>query len=133
MLLVKTRVRDAYRGDVHIGLGLFADQFIPKGTVIWRFNPVIDKVIPVGELEGLTEIERQFIDTYTYREGDTLVLCSDDAKYVNHSRTPNTDNYENEMGSVTVARVDINIGEEITSDYRDFDDDSQGGEVDAYL
>ncbi len=133
MLLVRTRVRDAYRGDVHIGLGLFADEFIPKGTVIWRFNPVIDREIPVGDLEGLTEIERRFIDTYTYREGDTLVLCSDDAKYVNHSRTPNTDNYENEMGSVTVARVDINIGEEITSDYRDFDDDSQGDAVDAYL
>lgn len=133
MLLVRTRVRDAYRGDVHIGLGLFADQFIPKGTVIWKFNPVIDKVIDVGDLEGLTEIERSFIDTYTYREGDTLVLCSDDAKYVNHSRTPNTDNYENEEGSVTVARVDINAGEEITSDYSDFDDDSQGGAVDAYL
>ncbi|MBN2080179.1 MAG: SET domain-containing protein [Spirochaetes bacterium] len=133
MLLVRTRVGDAYRGDVHIGLGLFADQFIPKGTVIWRFNPVIDKVIPIGELEGLTEIERRFIDTYTYREGDTLVLCSDDAKYVNHSRTPNTDNYENEEGSVTVARIDINAGEEITSDYSDFDDDSQGGAVDAYL
>ncbi|TFH41496.1 MAG: SET domain-containing protein-lysine N-methyltransferase [Chrysiogenales bacterium] len=133
MLLVKTRVRDAYRGDVHIGFGLFADQFIPKGTIIWKFNPLIDRVISRYDLASFSDIELHFLETYTYREGENLILCSDDAKYVNHSHTPNTDNFENEEGSVTVANTDINTGDEITSDYSHFADDSQDGAVDAYL
>ena len=34
MLLVKTTLRPS---EVH-GLGLFADEFIPKGIAIWRFD-----------------------------------------------------------------------------------------------
>ena len=38
MLYVKTKIR---LSKVH-GIGLFADENIPKGTVIWRFTPGFD-------------------------------------------------------------------------------------------
>jgi hypothetical protein len=40
MLLVRTTLRPS---GVH-GLGLFADEFIPKGFVIWRFDGHVDSV-----------------------------------------------------------------------------------------
>ncbi|TSC83470.1 MAG: hypothetical protein G01um101417_553 [Parcubacteria group bacterium Gr01-1014_17] len=35
------------------GIGLFADEKIPKGTVTWRFHPRIDVVPSPGEPETL--------------------------------------------------------------------------------
>lgn len=45
MLLVKTKI-----GPSKIsGIGLFADQFIKKGTTIWKFQHSIDVASPDGE------------------------------------------------------------------------------------
>ena len=53
-----------------------------------------------------------------------LTFCGDNAKYVNHSETPNgitsPENYELE-----IAGVDINIGDEITSNYCSYDIDCE--------
>jgi hypothetical protein len=53
----------------------------------------------------------------------TYVLCSDNAKFMNHSDEPNVDS-----GGVTedVALRDIQPGEELTCDYRLFDAGSTG-------
>ncbi len=41
MLLVKTKI-----GQSNIsGIGVFADEFIPKGTVIWRYQEGFDQMI----------------------------------------------------------------------------------------
>ena len=39
MLVVKTYIN---KSKIH-GFGLFAGENIKKGTVIWKFNPVIDR------------------------------------------------------------------------------------------
>ena len=42
MLLVKTKI-----GPSKIaGIGLFADEFIAKGTPVWKFEPGFDLEIP---------------------------------------------------------------------------------------
>ncbi len=38
MLLIKTKLD---LSKIH-GIGLFAGEDIPKGTIIWRFNSLID-------------------------------------------------------------------------------------------
>ena len=40
-----TILASARPSKIH-GVGLFADEFIPKGTITWRFNPVWDIVFP---------------------------------------------------------------------------------------
>ena len=47
----------------------------------------------------------------------THLLCGDDARYTNHSGTPNTRCRDDH----TYATRDIQPGEEITSDYAEFD------------
>jgi SET domain-containing protein len=52
MVLVKTKVKES---PIH-GLGLFADQFIPKGTEIWRFTPGFDQKFTREQILASPEI-----------------------------------------------------------------------------
>jgi SET domain-containing protein len=120
MLLIKTTL-DVSR--IH-GIGLFADQFIPDGTVVWRFSPIIDIRFPESLFESLSEDARKQIKKYSYRERSSglYVLCGDDARFFNHSDEPNClDLYSEHEGDITVARQDISRGQELTCDYSLFD------------
>ncbi|MEZ4774057.1 MAG: SET domain-containing protein-lysine N-methyltransferase [Bacteroidia bacterium] len=97
-----------------IGFGVFAKEFIPKGTITWSID-ALDRAIPQKDVEKLDEIYWAQIDKYCYRnrKGD-FILCWDYARFVNHSFRPNcfTTPYEFE-----VAIKDILPGEELTDDY----------------
>lgn len=116
MLLVKTCLAPS---DVH-GIGLFAAEPIPKGTVIWRYDERIDRCFTRQELDALPELTREFVDTYGYPDGSgdgTFQLDGDNARFMNHSEQANTDS---SGGDGTIATRDIAVGEEILSDYRQF-------------
>jgi hypothetical protein len=112
MLLVKARVAVS---TIH-GLGLFAQEFIAKGTVIWRFVPNFDVEIPESALESLsTAAKEQVLHYACYEEHKKrFVLSSDDDRFSNHSDNPNTVPDQDTM----VAIKDIRPGDEITCDYR---------------
>lgn len=115
MLLV-----DTYLGPSRIhGLGLFARRDIPAGTVLWRFHAPFDVAFDESDLEPLPEPTRAAVLKYSYLDAarGRYVLCGDDARFMNHSDTPNT----REDPEATVAIRDIAAGEEITCDYREFD------------
>jgi uncharacterized protein len=120
MLLVKTFVANS---EIH-GLGLFAAEDIPKGTEIWRFVPGIDIKIPPSVVENLDPIRKEYILNYTYVNKVTgeHILPADSDRYTNHSKNPNTQNigFAQEEG-VTVATRNIKKGEEITTNYNEFE------------
>jgi uncharacterized protein len=132
MLLVRTTVR---RSQVH-GLGLFAEEFILKGTVVWRFDGRVDRRYNEGQLVALPEEEQERLRTFCYLNPRTrlYVYCGDNARYINHSEQPNTKDLGFEEGvfegeGITIAARDIQPGEEILSDYRSFDADARDGEI----
>ena len=112
MLTVKTHIAPS---RIH-GIGLYADEPIPAGTVIWEFTPLFDVVFTEADIERLPPPARPHVDKYAYYDTDraAFVLCGDDARFMNHADAPNT--FE-ESGKRTVARRDISAGEEITCDY----------------
>jgi SET domain-containing protein len=121
MLLVKTKVKYS---DI-AGMGLFADEFIPKGTCVWKFGKGFDIRVGKDYPKILIEPAKSFFLTYAYQNPKTLnyVLCADDARFFNHSDTPNTHCVENpdDEDNDDVASRDIIAGEELTVDYRTFD------------
>lgn len=123
MLLVKTKI-----GQSKInGIGLFADQFIKKGTTIWKFKPGFDLRIGKDELDKLSESAKEQFLKYAYLNPDThkYILCFDDARFFNHSDEPNSIDVaspDDEEG-LDVAGRDIEKGEELTCNYKDFDAD----------
>jgi SET domain-containing protein len=131
MLLVRTRL-----GVSEIdGIGLFADENIARGAIIWRFDPSIDQRFSEDMLPRLSLGAREQIEKYSYREKHSglYVLCGDDARFFNHSTEPNCiDIYEDaanpdDAHDVTLALRDIAKGEELTCDYSLFDQDLLDG------
>ncbi len=126
MLLVKTKLS---LSGIH-GIGLFADEFIPKDSVVWKYSKALDRVYAQVELDKMDKLDKEFLETYCFKYHGKYYLCVDDARFMNHSEKPNCtdigvdDVTENDLGS-TIAKVDIQKGEELTCDYSFFggDDD----------
>jgi len=126
MLLVKTRLGISCID----GIGLFADEFISKDTIIWRFHKFIDMRLTDEQIEQLAAPSREQARKYSYREKHSrlYVLCGDDARFLNHSDEPNCfDFYHSEEQDLTVACRDIHKDEELTCNYALFDLDLAEG------
>ncbi len=121
MLMVKTKLGPS---KIH-GIGLFANENISKGTLIWQYNPELDIKITKECLNSLPDVARDRILHYSYyNDNENLyILCFDDARFFNHSETPNTID-DSSLESAVIAAKDIVIGEEITSNYLVFDGDA---------
>jgi SET domain-containing protein len=121
MLLVKTKIGIS---KIH-GIGVFADEFIPKGTWIWRFQEGFDQMIDTSELTKLSEPAKQQFLHYSYLSvsSKTYILAFDDSRFFNHSDNPNCEEAQipGEIESVTIAARDIEAGEELTDDYLKYD------------
>jgi uncharacterized protein len=117
MLRVDTRVD---RSALH-GLGLFAAAPIAQGTEVWRFTPGFDLDVDVTVFDRQPASFRERLLHYGYvdRRLNRFILCCDDARFINHSETPNIyPDFTLEPHGVDLAVRDIAIGEEITIDYR---------------
>jgi SET domain-containing protein len=129
MLLVKTKAKES---PIH-GLGLFADQFIPKGTDIWRFTPGFDQKFTREEILAFPEALQIYLYKYSWRSKKSKLYCfsSDDGKYFNHSENPNclSEYRDNEEEVVTIAQRDIQQGEELTDNYSSFEFEKSEGDV----
>lgn len=115
MLLVSTRVQPSPIA----GLGLFAAERIKAGQVWWRFDDRIDRTFSPAIYEDLPCQTQDWLRTYAYLQGGVWVLCGDHAMFVNHSEEPNSIT----AGSESIAVRDIEPGEEIVENYREFCED----------
>ncbi len=100
--------------DESMGYGVFATQFIPKGTIVFVQDP-LDLDIPWEKFDRLPERYRSIVKKYGYvTNHGHFVVSWDHGKYVNHCCHPNTltTGYGFE-----IAIEDIQAGEEITDDY----------------
>lgn len=113
MLLVKTYLD---KSKIH-GLGVFAGEFIHKGTKIWRFVEGFDRCYSPKQFAKLPKQARDFLKSYAYRVDGEILFTVDHDHYINHSDDPNT--YL--KSGYAIASRDIRKGVEITNDYREFD------------
>jgi len=117
--------------DVH-GLGIFAKQDIPKGTIWWRARRGKD-VLLIGKAQydviresthsPVSQGLLAAIMTYAYYSAadNALILILDHARYTNHSNEPNSDVCPEPGVIGSIALRDIRAGEEIVEDYNLFD------------
>lgn len=97
-----------------IGYGVVAREFIPKGTITWALDN-FDREFTPDEVAKMEPRYQQIVDTYCFRNNKgNLVLCWDQARFVNHSFNSNclSTAYDFE-----IAIRDIQPGEELTDDY----------------
>lgn len=129
LLLVKTKIAPSH---IH-GIGLFADQFVPKGTLIWKFTPGFDLTFTREQILNFPVLLQIYISKYSWRSKTSRLYCfsSDNGKYFNHSNNPNClSEYRNSKDEVvTIAIRDIQKDEEITDNYSSFENDKSDGNV----
>lgn len=121
MLCVKTKIKES---NIH-GIGLFADQFIPKGTLVWKFTPGFDQRFTKEQILALPIEVQIYLSKYVWLSKNTGLYClsSDNGKYFNHSENPNVrSEYDGEEEVRTYAIRDIESGEEILDNYSTFED-----------
>ena len=113
MLLVKTYLD---KSTIE-GIGVFANEFIPKGTVIWRFNSHLDRIL--YEQDTFSKLEWEFLNRYAYydKQLNNWILPADNDRFTNHSDNPNTGPEKEDV----IALKDIQKGDEITIDYFNID------------
>jgi hypothetical protein len=115
MLTVKTKI-----GPSKIdGIGLFADESINKGTVVWKLNPLIDVLLTKEQIATLSVSSQEQFYKYAYLDKTygKYLLCGDDGRFFNHSTEPNCDET---MPDQTTALRKIMKGEELTVNYAEF-------------
>lgn len=118
MLRVKTKVGPSI---IH-GMGLFADEFIPKGTCIWQFDHGFDIDVLITLLDQFPKDLKKWLYTYGWKHEDHYYLPLDDARYVNHAGTGANTTTEDDPFSPVFAIKDISQGDEITCDYFKFNE-----------
>jgi len=120
MLLIPTFVAPS---AIH-GLGLFARESVPRGTLVWKFDPRVDQLLSAATVEALPAAAREFVETYGSRLSEDLyLLCGDNARFVNHALgdTAAIASVTARLDADDVALRDLSAGEEITEDYTGFD------------
>lgn len=117
MLTIKTKIKESKIN----GFGIFADEFVKAGTLVWKYQDNFDVTISDEEFLSIPKIAQDYLIHYGYynkNEGG-YILCGDNAKFTNHSDTPNTKMLDDSSDAIAIK--DIQIGDEITEDYYHFD------------
>jgi len=95
MIVVKTKLDKSLIS----GIGLFANQDILKGDLIWKMTSISVFRITPDKYKELSQIEKDFIkekDYYWLDEQGNYLIPIDDSRFVNHSNNPNIiEIYEN--------------------------------------
>lgn len=103
------------------GLGVFCDEYVPCGSLIWSLNPKFDIFVNETEVGALPPHMQVFLARYSYPHLDMpgyRVIDMDNGKFMNHSLNPNTDFRVFDKG---YALTDMAPGDEITCNYHEFD------------
>jgi hypothetical protein len=97
-----------------IGLGVFAREAIPKGTIMWTLCR-LDIVMAPHQAAALPALYQPILDRYAYADWDgRVVLCWDHGRYINHSCDPVMVGIGSE---IEIAVRDIAAGDQITCEY----------------
>jgi len=110
------------------GMGVFALDKVRSGEVVWKFDKTHDRTLTVDEVASLTSEEKLAIDRIGYLSPITNRYVyppeDDAARFTNHSLQNNLSvRVDKDVSEEPyfVANRDIEVGEELTNNYLEFD------------
>ncbi|HOO52251.1 MAG TPA: SET domain-containing protein [Alphaproteobacteria bacterium] len=108
--------------DLH-GIGVFADEDIAKGTLIYTSSPLLDVNITNEEFETLSENEKQEIKYWGFWIESTQRwhVDFDVSRFINHSFEGTVTQDPTIEDAYLTATKDINAGEELCQNYLEFE------------
>ena len=126
MYLFKVKIKDSKIE----GKGVFTLENISKGTIVWKFNPDIDKSMTQKEYNKLDKDGKEELEKVGYLSPSSGLWIypseNDLARYTNHSLKNNNLSviFDKAISpeAIFVANRDILKGEELLNNYLEFDE-----------
>ena len=105
------------------GIGLFADQNINKGDVVYTSSPILDTNISREQFDSLSESEKKEILWWGFfdEHSQKWHVDFDVSKFINHSYEATLTQDKKHKEAYLVAVKDIKRGEELTQNYLEFE------------
>jgi uncharacterized protein len=110
------------KSDKH-GIGLFADEDLQKGQLIYTASPLLDVNITQEQFDTLSDREKEefhwwgFFDEHTQR----WHVDFDVSKFINHFEEGTVTQDTDHDDAYLVAVRDVKKGEELTQNYLEFE------------
>jgi SET domain-containing protein len=106
------------KSKIH-GIGLFADEDLQPGQLVYTASPALDVDIPMEEFEALDEKGKQEIRQWGFlmEPEDVWHVDFDISRFVSQSFEPNLIQDPNHQETYLVAAREIKAGEELTQNY----------------
>lgn len=127
MYLVPVEIKDS---AIH-GRGVFAKVKITKGSVVWKYKKGHDHKMDVATFDALEHKKKKALERIAYLspQSDMWVFPpeEDPACYTNHSQDPNMEvliDAKRSEEPIFIAKHDIEVGEELTNSYDEFDENA---------
>ena len=110
------------KSTIH-GIGIFADQDIIKGSVIFTASPILDVNITQDQFNQLEEPEKQEVMYWGFwiKSQKLWHVDFDHIHFINHSFSANTTQDFSKSESCLIASRNIKKGEELTQNYLEFE------------
>lgn len=120
MIKVKTYLE---KSKIH-GFGLFAKEKIKAGSLVYKPSPGLDIKIKIKDFKKLDKYSKEQIKHYGFLTKDKkfYLLAFDNIRFCNHSISKNNIGISNKNNYGIYAKRNINKGEELLQDFREFED-----------
>ncbi len=107
----------------HHGIGLFADEDILEGQLIYTASPLLDTNITQEQFDSLSESEKEEFHWWGFFDEPTQRwhVDFDVSKFINHSFEPTVSQDKDHTQAYLVATRNIRGGEELTQNYLEFE------------
>lgn len=114
MIHIKYKIKNSL---VH-GVGLFTDQEIKKGELVYTPNPLLDTDLTQQQFDGLSTSEQKEVMYYGYfhTKSQKYHVAFDAIRILNHADSGSA-NVTQDEDMVMIAIRDIEAGEELLQDY----------------
>lgn len=107
----------------HHGVGLFANQNISKGTLIYTASPLLDVNLTQEQFDSLDEKEKHEVQWWGFFDEPSQKwhVDFDVSHFINHSYEATVTQDSAHADAYLVAARDIQAGEELTQNYLEFE------------
>lgn len=119
MIHIKYKLKES---SLH-GVGLFADEDIEKGQLVYTASPILDVNITQEQFDSLDEKEKREVQWWGFWDEPNNVwhVDFDVSKFINHSFDATLTQDNSYTDAYLVATRDIKTGEELTQNYLEFE------------
>lgn len=113
------------RSGLH-GVGLFSNQDIEEGQVIYTASPLLDLNITQEQFDQLDEKEKREVRWWGFFDEPTQMwhVDFDVSKFINHSYEANVTQSGHTTDAYLVSKRFIKAGEELTQNYLEFESEN---------